>query len=219
MGIEEYYTERRNALKRIVLQIRQEAGLSQETVAKLLGCTKDRIASIEDANNQAEYSLAEMELLALFCGKHPTDIVRMSQDDALHLSAIMTEDHMASALLGVVDCTLPARLKTELSETDSSPDSVIFSSDGERIACIVDVFLDDDWWNWQEGERPHLTIVCWNARTGKVIRQRRVQHLEHIAFLDNEHIVLALACPTRQIEDGRDFEGNYHLFCLEPAHQ
>lgn len=206
-----YYTERRNALKRMATQIRQDAGLSQETVAELLGCTKERVTSVEDVNNRTEYSLAEMELLALFCGKHPTDLVRMSQDDALHLATIMTENQTGSALLNVVDCTLPARLKTELSETDSSPDPVIFSLDGERIACIVDVFLDDDWWDQQEGERPHLTIVCWNTRTGKVIRQKRVQHLEHIAFLDNEHIVLAHAVPTRQIEDGRDFEGNYHL--------
>src|SRR5439155_5665044 len=94
----EYQTGRRNALKRMATQMRQDAGLTQETVAELLGCTKERIASVEDANNQAEYSFAEIELLALFCGKHPTDLVRISQDDALHLALIMTEKQTGSAL-------------------------------------------------------------------------------------------------------------------------
>jgi hypothetical protein len=211
MEAEEYRIQRRKDLKRITTQMRQDAGLSQEAVAELLGCAKERIASVEDTNSQTEYSLAEMELLACFCGKHPTDLVRMSQDDAVRLSTILTEQQTGSALLDLVDCVLPADIAELYSESDSPPGDILFSSDGEHIASIADAFLENDWWDWQEGPRPALTVVCWDTRTGKIVRQRRFQHLEHLAFLNKEQIVLATARPVEDVPESYNFEGEYQL--------
>jgi len=71
MNLESYASLRSKALKRIMRQLREETGYSQEAVARLLGCARTRITEIERAESTCEYSIAEIELLTTLFGKHP----------------------------------------------------------------------------------------------------------------------------------------------------
>lgn len=54
MNLESYTSLRSKALKRIIRQLREEAGYSQEMVARFLGCARTRITEIERIESTTE---------------------------------------------------------------------------------------------------------------------------------------------------------------------
>src|SRR6266446_4356306 len=111
MNLESYASLRSKALKRIMRQLREETGYSQEAVARLLGCARTRITEIERVESTSEYSIAEIELLTTLFGKHPHDILSVTGQQAIELGRLVTEMQTSLSLQGVVDCVLPKRIE------------------------------------------------------------------------------------------------------------
>ena len=111
MNLESYASLRSKAIKHMMRQLREEAGYSQEAVARILGCARTRITEIERVESTGEYSIAEIELLATFFGKHPHDVLRVTGQHAIELGRLITEMQTGSTLQGVVDCVLPKRIE------------------------------------------------------------------------------------------------------------
>lgn len=216
MSIEGYVLQRRKAVKAAMRRLREEAGISQEEVARLLGCARTRITAIENMGSTAEYSLGEIELLAGILGKYPLDLVRMSGPNAIALGNLLTSTQTGSALRHVVDCKLPKRIeKLYANNADRFPSGVVFSPSGNIMASIVDEFVEEEWWDWQEEPAPKLTVLCWDTSSGDLIGQKRIEHVEYLAVLEHL-VVLATAQPSRKIEDAREFEGTYTLQIWNP---
>jgi DNA-binding XRE family transcriptional regulator len=58
-----YFDRRRQQLTAHIRTLREQQGLSQQAIADWLGCSRSRIARIE--NGKGGYSLEELEFLAL----------------------------------------------------------------------------------------------------------------------------------------------------------
>src|SRR5713226_6343261 len=98
-----YIAARQKALKRIVKQMRKEAHYSQGEVAEFLGCSRTRITEIEREESGTEYSVGELELLAVLFGRHPLDVLHMTGQEAIDVGEMVTSKQTGQALLRVVD--------------------------------------------------------------------------------------------------------------------
>ena len=205
-----YLAERRRALKHIVKQLRLETGYTQHALAELLGCARTRITDIEKLESLSEYSLAEMEVLAALCGKHPFDVLRTTGQNAIDLGRIVTTRQTSEALLGVVDCVLPQRIIKLSTNTEFFPASLLFSRSGAIIASIIDAPYAEDWEELYDEPYQYM-VLCWDSRSGKIIGEICLPYIEHITLLDDDHLVLVTSRPTRPVEDARDYEGENTL--------
>jgi len=201
----DYSASRRLALKRKVREFRVRAGISQEEVARFLACSRMRIIEIEKEESPSEYSAAEIELLAALLGRNPLDILRMSGQDAINVGRIMTEHRTGSALQGLVDCELPGGIVQLFTEVEEVPGQLTFSPDGAMVASIVDDSLGE---GGLEDDPPYpLTILCWEARSGKLLGQLRLPDVEMIAPLPSGHIALLTYRPAPPYERTLEREG------------
>lgn len=200
----EFITARQKALKRIVRQMRKDAHYSQGEVADFLGCSRTRITEIEREESGAEYSVGEMELLAVLFGRHPLDVLRMTGLEAIAVGEMITSKQTGRALLRVVDCSLPRRIEKLLKDDDVSPASLVFSPDGSVLASIVDYFVGED---WQEDEPYQFTVLCWDSQSGNLLGQIRRAHVKEVAPINAERVML-----LRDTAHGRSYEGGHHEY-------
>jgi transcriptional regulator with XRE-family HTH domain len=204
MNLESYTSLRSKAFKRIMRQLREEAGYSQETVARLLECSRTRITERERIESTTEYGIAEIELLATLFGKHPHDILSLTGQHAIELGRLVTEMQTSLALQGVVDCILPKRIEKlyakrfeqPYGDEEYFPGKVVFSPSGEIIATIVDSFVAEDLKDLYD-EPYHLTVMCWDTKTGAVVGQKRLPYIEKIAVLDADRVAIVTNPPLR----------------------
>jgi transcriptional regulator with XRE-family HTH domain len=186
--IADYIITRREALARRVREARDRAGISQEEVAGFLGCSRARIIEIEKEDSPSEYSAAEIELLAALLGRNSLDILRMSDQEAINLGLIMTEQRTGSALQDLVDCKLPKRILSLFADADDFPGALTFSPGGKLVASIVDSWRGE---GLMEDDPPYrLTILCWETRTGKLLGEFRQADVERIIPLDSGRVVM-----------------------------
>jgi transcriptional regulator with XRE-family HTH domain len=201
----DYIASRRLALKRKVREFRVRAGISQEEVARFLACSRMRIIEIEKEDSPSEYSAAEIELLAALLGRNPLDILRMSGQEAIDVGRIMTEHRTGSVLQGLVDCELPEGIVQLFTEIDDVPGQLTFSPDGEMVASIVDDSLGE---GGLEDDPPYpLTILCWEAHSGKLVSQLRLPDVEMIAPLHSGQVALLTFHPAPPHEQMIEREG------------
>jgi transcriptional regulator with XRE-family HTH domain len=198
----EFVTARQKALKRAVRQLRREARYSQEEVAEFLGCSRTRITEIEREESGTEFSVGELELLAILFGRHPLDVLHMSGQEVIDAGEMVTSKQTGQALLQVIDCSLPRRIEKELKALDDVPNTLEFSPDGLVIASIVDYAVGEDW----QGDEPYqFTILCWDTQSGKLLGQIRRPHVTDVVPVSAEQVVL-----LRDTAHGRADIGGYH---------
>ena len=196
-----YIAARQKALKRIVRQMRKDAHYSQGDVAGFLGCSRTRITEIEREESGTEYSVGEMELLALLFGRHPLDVLHMSSQEAISAGEMVTSKQTGQALLRLVDCSLPRRIEKVLKDLDDIPGTLVFSPDGSAIASIADHLVGED---WQEDEPYQFTVLCWDTQTGNLLGQIRRRYVTDAAPLSADRVIL-----LRDTAHGRAFEGGH----------
>lgn len=175
ISVQDYFQGRKAALTEKVRVFRTSFGLSQQDIAELLECSRSRIGHIE--NGIGEYSLEELELLALKFGKHPDHFMRLSGELAT-LQEIAFTNHQSSKILGdTIPCQLPPHTRT------AEATEVIFSPDN----CFLVANLA-----YQQEEADHQReIVCfWETKTGKLCATVLVDHyVSAIAFRLNDPVV------------------------------
>jgi len=182
-----YITARQKALKRAVRQLRKEAHYSQGEVAEFLGCSRTRITEIEREESGTEYSVGELELLAVLFGRHPLDVLHMTGQEAIDVGEMVTSKQTGQALLRVVDCSLPRRIEKVIKDSDVFPNTLEFSPDGSVIASIVDSIVGEDW----QGDEPYqFTVLCWDTQTGQLLGQIRRPHVQAVAPVNSEQVVM-----------------------------
>lgn len=210
--VEHYLHERRTSLKRTVKQLREEAGYSKQTLAHLLGCARSKVIDVEKEDSTSEYSLQEIEILAVLCGKHPLEIVRLTGQEAIALSGIVTTKQTGPALLDLVDCQLPERMSKLSTDSDYFPPPIVFSTDGTALAIIASSGDAEQWEDSHDFDDPYqYTLAIWDARSGQCIAERSMPYVEHIAFVNATHLAIATSRPLHEIHDARDYEGEYSL--------
>ena len=210
--VAQYMDTRRIALKRVVKRLREDAGFSKQALASYLGCTRSRIIDIEKEDSTSEYSLEELELLAALCGKHPLEIVQLSGQEVIQLSDLVSSTVTGSALLACVDCSLPERIQQIYAGADYFPAHIIFSPDETLLAVIADAADAEGWEDDHDFDDPYrYTIGVWGTGTGELVGQLELPYVEHLAFLDATRIALATSRPLREVQDARDYEGEYQL--------
>lgn len=203
--VADYITARRVALSRRVRELREKAEISQEEVAKFLGCSRGRIIEIEKEDSPSEYSAAEIELLATLLGRNPLDILRLSGAEVINMGLIMTGQRTGSTLQTLVDCKLPKSIVQLFTEVDDSPGQLEFSPDGDMITSIVDGSLGD---GGMEDDPPYpLTILCWETHSGKLIGQVRQAYAEKIVPLGARRVVLLTYCPLPEHQQTLERKG------------
>jgi transcriptional regulator with XRE-family HTH domain len=104
----DYFAWRRQQLTAHIRALREQQGLSQEALAGWLGCSRSRIARIE--NGKGGYSLEELELLALRLGQEPNQLVNWPPESETLLQIAFTNEWSHRALGAVVECSLPSDL-------------------------------------------------------------------------------------------------------------
>ncbi len=207
--VADYITARRVALKRRVRELRDRAGITQEEVATFLACSRARIVEVEKEDSPSEYSVSEIELLAALLGRNPLDILRMSGQETIDMGRIVTDLRTGEALLSSVDCKLPNRIVKLFAQTGDAPGAIEFSPDGEMIASIVDVYQGE---GLTEEDPPYrLTVLCWQARSGKLIGQIRLPDVEEIVPLDTGRVVLFTYSPFPAHQQTLAHRGAAHL--------
>ena len=210
--VPDYLAARQKSLRAQARQLRERARLTQQELARRLGCSRTRIVDIESDSGSSEYAVAEWELLSLLAGQNPSDALRAPEPMLIEAGQWLTQTATRDALLDVIDCEVPPRLVHLYTKLDNLfPPDMEFSADGRVIISHVDAALDEDW-DWDE-EAPTYrhTVMAWDATTGKVVGQTRIAHLEHIAPLGNDRVVLVTARPARRHMDMRDWEGECKL--------
>lgn len=211
MDAEHYIAARQKALKVLLREKRKAAGFSQQAVARALSCARTRIVDIEDTDSSTFYSVGEVELLAVLFGLHPLELLRGSGQDFIDLGQFATEQQTNDALLGSVDCTLPQHVAQWYADTDHAPGSILFSPSGATIATIVDDGESEVWDDSLDGPSP-FTLLCWDARAGTLIGERRVPYVEHLAVIDDTRVAIATSRPLlRKVDDVGDGVGDNRL--------
>jgi transcriptional regulator with XRE-family HTH domain len=151
-----YFDRRRQQLTTHTRALREQQGLSQQALADWLGCSRSRIARIE--NGKGGYALEELEFLALRLGQDPGRLTHPSPESETLMQIAFTNEWSHRALGGVVACSLPPGLLVpQAPHLALSPDN-----------ALVAASLQSQSGN--EADRPEV-IVLWDARTG-AIKQR-----------------------------------------------
>lgn len=210
--VAQYIDTRRIALKRVVKRLREDAGFSKQALASYLGCARSRIIDIEKEDSTSEYSLEELELLAALCGRHPLEVVQLTGQEVIDLSALVSDALTGSALLACRDCALPERIQHIYAGADSFPPHIKFSPDETLLAVIADAADAERWEDDHDVDDPYrYTIGVWGTGTGELVGQLELPYVEHLAFLDTPRIALATSRPLREVQDARDYEGEEQL--------
>jgi transcriptional regulator with XRE-family HTH domain len=197
-----YSAARQKAFKRIVRQMREGSHYTQADVAGFLGCSRTRVTDIEREGSGTEYSVAEMELLAVLFGRHPLDVLHMTGQEAIDVGEMVTSRQTGQALLQVVDCSLPSHIEKIVKAWDDIPDSLEFSPAGTVIASIVDYGVGEDW----QGEEPYqFTILCWSTQSGNLLGQIRRPYVTRVVPVNADQVVM-----LRDTAHGRAYSGDHH---------
>lgn len=187
--------------------MRKDAHYTQGEVAAFLGCSRTRITEIEREESGTDYSIGELELLAVLFGKHPLDMLRMARQDVIEVGKIMTAKQTGKALKRVVDCKVPERIAKVLT-INEMPGDIEFSPTGCTMASIVNSSIAED---WPEEEPYQVTILCWDTRSGELIGQTRLPYVENIASLDNDRVAVVTDQPQRGDKASETSERIFHL--------
>ena len=116
---ESYASLRSKAIKHITETVARGGRLFAGNGCADFRVLETRVTEIERVESTGEYSIAEIELLATFFGKHPHDILRVTGQNAIELGATDNRNADNSTLQDVVDCVLPKRIE-QLYESVSS---------------------------------------------------------------------------------------------------
>ena len=163
--------------------------MSQQALADWLGCSRSRIARIE--NGKGGYALEELEFLALRLGQDPGRLTHMSPELETLLQIAFTNEWSHRALGEVVECHLPPDLVVP-----QGP-QLAFSPDNTLIAANLQPKSRD------EVDRSEV-IVLWEAGTGAL--QQRL-------FLDGWASALAFSPDSHLLAIGTDMDTVKILDC------
>lgn len=163
--------------------------MSQQALADWLGCSRSRIARIE--NGKGGYALEELEFLALRLGQDPGRLTHMSPELETLLQIAFTNEWSHRALGEVVECHLPPDLVVP-----QGP-QLAFSPDNTLIAANLQPKSGN------EVDRSEV-IVLWEAGTGAL--QQRL-------FLDGWASALAFSPDSHLLAIGTDMDTVKILDC------
>ena len=86
----DYFDRRRQQLTARIRALRERQGLGQQALADWLGCSRSRIARIE--NGKGGYALEELELLALRLGQDPGRLTHLLPESETLLQIAFTNE-------------------------------------------------------------------------------------------------------------------------------
>ncbi len=148
-----YFELRRQKLTAHIRALREQHGLGQQEIADWLGCSRSRIARIE--NGKGGYSLEELEFLAQRLGQDPGRLTRLLPEPETLLHIVFTNEWSHRALGETFMCIRPP----ELSVPQAA--KIALSPDNALLAASLQIQRGD------EVDRPEV-IVLWEARTGAI---------------------------------------------------
>jgi transcriptional regulator with XRE-family HTH domain len=139
----DYLSFRQKVMGAKIVQLRHAYGLSQQDLAALLGCSRSRIARIE--TGQGEYTLSELEVLALRFGADPLVFLELTHSERALLDYAYAHSVSYPALGQAIKCAHPAggAVKKPVDPLAWSPDSRFLAAsviqrgaDEAAILCI-----------------------------------------------------------------------------------
>lgn len=207
----EYTQQRLRHMKRTLREMRESAGLLQKDIASALGCTRTRIVTIENEESPSFYDTAEVEIVAALCGRPPTEVTALSDQDQWSLAQLTTETLTSAARGSVLECHLSPPLQRYVTKEYASPPRLLFSPDGAILASMMDPNTDED-----APSKPK-TLFYWDVSTGESICTLRQRYVEHFAPISASLVALACSQPSRKLRDSA--EGNNHLILMNPKTQ
>jgi len=186
----DYFDRRRQQLTAHIRTLREQQGLSQQALADWLGCSRSRIARIE--NGKGGYALEELELLALRLGQDPGRLTHLSAESETLLQVAFTNEWSHRALGEVIACILP-------------PDLVV--PQGAQLALSPDNTLIAANLQPRSGDKADGSevIILWETGVGAV--QQRL-------FLDGWASTLAFSPDSRLLAIGTDMDTVKILDCV-----
>lgn len=185
----DYFDWRRQQLTAHIRALREQQGLGQQALAGWLGCSRSRIARIE--NGKGGYALEELELLALRLGQDPGQLVHWPPESETLLQIAFTNEWSHRGLGEVVECSL-------------LPDLVV--PQGAQLALSADNSLVAANLQPKSGNEADESevIALWEADTG-ALKQR--------LFLDGWASALAFSPDSRLLAIGTDMDTVKILDC------
>lgn len=186
----DYFDWRRQQLTAHIRALREQQGLGQQALADWLGCSRSRIARIE--NGKGGYALEELEFLALRLGHDPGQLVHWPPESETLLQIAFTNEWSHRTLGTVVECPLPPDLIVpQGAQLALSPDNTLIAAN-----------LQPRSGNEAEGSE---VIVLWEADTGALKQQ---------LFLDGWASALAFSPDSRLLAIGTDMDTVKILDCV-----
>jgi WD40 repeat protein len=185
----DYFDWRRQQLTAHIRALRERQGPSQQALADWLGCSRTRIARIE--NGKGGYALEELEFLALRLGQDPSQLVHWPPESETLLQIAFTNERSHRALGEVIECPLPPDLVVpQGAQLALSPDDTLVAAN-----------LQPKSGNKADGSE---VIVLWEADTG-TLKQR--------LFLDGWTSALAFSPDGRLLAIGTNMDTVKILDC------
>ena len=167
----------------------EQQGLGQQALAGWLGCSRSRIARIE--NGKGGYALGELELLALRLGQDPGRLAHWPPESETLLQIAFTNEWSHRALDEVVTCSLPPDLAVpQGAQLALSPDNTLIVANLQPQSP-------------NEADRSEV-IILWEADTG-ALKQR--------LLLDGWASALAFNPDSRLLAIGTDMDTVKILDC------
>jgi transcriptional regulator with XRE-family HTH domain len=196
----QYAAQRQASLIKIVTELRENHGLSQQDLADLLGCSRSRIARLE-RDGHGEYGLGELEILALRFGQEPAQFLSLSSPERSRLEQAYAGLVTALALGQRLTCCLPPDLSLKV---DAGLE-LAWSPDGAFLAGAVPS---------PDGEKYLLCV--WEATSGDLIRTLRTDGSISALVFSPDGRLIATATEMDTI-DVWDWQAQRAVACLDPV--
>ncbi|MBN2230011.1 MAG: helix-turn-helix transcriptional regulator, partial [Candidatus Thorarchaeota archaeon] len=184
----QYLEIRNRSIKSRIKKARQRHGLTQQHVADAVGCSRSRIAHIENLDDPTIFTISEAELFANLIGVHPTQFLQLSHDDALNLSRLPFMNNQSIFSKQLI-CELPDDVQQFMDNSPYFAPRVHASPSGKTLCCWVDSSVEVEevfYFDENKGSNYPYNILLWDSRSGKLISRISIRHLESIEILSDD---------------------------------
>jgi DNA-binding XRE family transcriptional regulator len=196
MKLTSFLDQRRSHLAEQVRTLRLRNRLSQAELANLLNCSRARIARIE--RGDAGYGLEELELLAIYLGREPGELLELAGAERGRLDVLLTEGVYTNVVEEKgVKCQMPpdgafvARVRADFPIPDTLFTDILFSPDNCFLAGKVAKGPTADSaffcvWDRKDGALIHSDEVGFYGPTGRAFSP----DAHFVAYIKERHIVI-----------------------------